>query len=388
MNNKTLITVDRDDLFAAVRAAERALPRKPHPVLSNFLLEIKAGELWVTATNLDSAIRAAVDAIGDGEHRICVSGQTLMRTIATLEDSQLSLRISGKEMFIVRDAGDIKIRTSDANNFPNAVLSSPDNYRFKFERLDLLEALKLSGFILENDLNIIDAFKGSAKFTVFTNLIESKFEIQSTNGHALSLVRGLCEKQTDAEDGFFSVPRTALIQIAAILGVSAGDDVYLSDDANHLFLNIDRVAYSFRKTAIQFPDMSAATTAEFPMAFTLNSREARQALKRLEIFCDEKKRRAELHVTDDRVTFASSSADRGEVEESFDIKLIGGEPFDAAFNIGYLADVFARTDEEMQLRFAWAVTGYALKAQQTGDRVRADFFIQGLQNTEAAKMAA
>lgn len=387
---KNQVEVDRIELTKAVKVVDRCLARKAvPPIIANLLIECKDGIFSIGATNLDSAASVNIPVKFKGEFSVTVHGSTFSRLIGTFTDDSLIFNASGDDFVLVRDSGDIKLRTAPSKSFPKLIFAEPDAYRFKFERSDLLEALRLAGFALEtNESTYTDAFKGASSLRIFTNLIESKFELQSTNMAILSLVYGLCEKSEGAEDGELTIPKTALMQIAAILGMATSNDVHISDDANHLFLNVADVAYSFRKLTVQFPDMSKAKTAEFPIAFKVNSKDFLQTLKRMEILCDDKLRRVEMLVDEDEVTLTTTDADRGDIAESFEVRLIGGEPFHTAFNINYLMDVFARTDEDIDLRFAWAGVGHALKAQRSGDRVKADFFVQGLQIFNKAEQAA
>ena len=123
----SLVEVERDVLLAALRAVNRVVDtRQQMMVLSNVLLEVQEGRLFVTATDLAMQVTTDAEARNaTGVQAITASAQKLLNILCELPERALvTVDMGGAHLRIQSGESKFSLRTLSAVEFPKMTPAS------------------------------------------------------------------------------------------------------------------------------------------------------------------------------------------------------------------------------------------------------------------------
>src|SRR5512135_1969873 len=110
--------------------------RTPMPVLENFLVEIKAGLMTVTATDMEIALRSSLNVPSEEDIKMVIPAKLFYDIIRSLGDTQIKFVTEGNaKLKIQTDNGMYNIGYSPSDDFPDipevskekeVIMSGPD----------------------------------------------------------------------------------------------------------------------------------------------------------------------------------------------------------------------------------------------------------------------
>ena len=329
------ITVSRQDLVKELTATQSVVERKTTiPILSNFLIEADGDRLYITATDLDQAIRTSVDVKVKKPGSCTIPARKLYDYIKLLENHWVQIR-SGRSN--TKMVGMARANYPQVPEFPAVSATSISTSALK-------TLIARTIFAISNE---------ESRYTLNGALLVIKAEslaMVATDGHRLSFV----EKPNESLEGISGekrvlIPRKALQELQQLLGNTEAEKVEFADDEHTLFFRVGHRTLSTRKLSGQFPNFEAVMPRDNTKFAVVRSTELYASIQRVAQFADERSGAIKLRLEGNELKISSSSTESGESEDTIDTPY-SSDPIMVGFNSGYILDFLKALGNEGEVR--------------------------------------
>src|SRR6476646_7625418 len=305
------------------------------PILEDFLFDVADGKLTVVATDLETVMRVQMDVEAKEKGKVCIPSKILMDSLKNLPDQPLTFTIDknfGVE--ITSDNGKYKVMGENPDNFPKEP-TSDDTTSFTMPASALVTAINKTLFAVSND-DLRPAMTG-----VFFELDKNFIQFVATDAHRL--VR---YKRTDVKcpkNDSFIVPRKPLNLLKSALPDNE-DELTISYNSNHLFIQHGTTQMSCRLIDARFPDYKVVIPVDNPYKLTVNKSDFQGALRRVSIFSNKSTNQVVLNISGSELQLAAQDIDFSfEGNERMKCQYTG-EDLQIAFNAKFLIEMLNATD--------------------------------------------
>ena len=326
------------DVFLDGLMKVQGIIEKKHtiPILANVLIEAKNNEISITATDLEVGLKSKYEAKVIDEGRITVSAKKIYEIIKELPDKEISF--NSKSNFWV----EIKCHKS----IFNLVGLSPEEFP-KFPDIQLNN----NNIILKNNLNemiektLFSVSNDETKFNLTGIFIKSnninnvsKLIFVSTDGHRLSLIQRILEKELDQKykEGFI-LPKKGIIEIKKFLE-NTEEDIFMGISDNNYSIRNNKTTLIMRMVDGDFPDYNRVIPEIGKNSAVINKDLFLHALKRISILSSEKSKGVKMNLKRDSLILSSSNPDLGDAKEEIDI-IYDGDEISIGFNAKYIIEI-------------------------------------------------
>lgn len=339
-----LNSVPRDALLKPLSAVSGIVERRQTlPVLSNVLLEHKAGVLAFTATDLEIQISAKTPLEGEAPQGVTVAARKFQELLRALpEDAVLRLEATDTKLNIKAGRSKYHLQTLPAANFPRIETSSDQRQSLSFPQKTLRRLLHLVEFAMAQQdvryyLNgLLLVIEGATLIAV------------ATDGHRLSYAATSLEGSYERQEVI--IPRKTVQELSKLLDES---DALVSLDllANQVRFRFSDIEVVSKVIDGKFPDYNRVIPVGYTRHVVLNRVLLLQTLQRAAILANEKFRGVRLVLAAGSLRIICTNAEQEEAEEELEIDYQGAD-LDVGFNITYLQDVLTHLDtSEITLSF-------------------------------------
>ena len=338
------VTCQQADLQRALGHVSRAVARKSTlPVLGNILFATDAGRLKLSATNLEIAVVAWVEAEIQEEGTITVRSDLLTDFIASLPDDHVSLQLDRKTLNLAVESGHSKahIKGIPAEDFPSLPSIGESEPTARISAGTLKEMIAQVAFAAASD----DSRPVLAG--VLTEFDGASLTMAAADGFRLSVRRAGLE-QPAAEPISVVVPARSMAELARI----AGDDDELVDllvtpNRSQLLARSGAVEFMSRLIDGHFPDVRQIIPKKFETRLVVARDEFLSAARRAKLFAQSSDDvvRIQMKPGDSELdpgyaTISAQAAETGDNEDFLQASVAGPES-QIAFNGRYLTDVLS-----------------------------------------------
>jgi len=328
-------------LAQVVNVVER---RQTLPVLANFLVQVKDGQLSLTGTDLEVEMvsRITVEDAQDGETTI--PARKLFEIIRALPDgSRITVSQTGDKITVQAGRSRFTLATLPANDFPS-VDEVEATERVAIGEATLKELIERTAFAMAQQdvryyLNgLLFDLRGDALRTV------------ATDGHRLALCETDLAKPSGSKRQII-VPRKGVTELQRLL--ESGDrEIELEVGRSHVRVKRDDVTFTSKLIDGRFPDYEAVIPIGADREVKVDRESLRASLQRAAILSNEKYRGIRVEVSPGNLKISAHNPEQEEAQEEIEATT---EVSDLAigFNVNYLLDALsALRDEEViiQLR--------------------------------------
>jgi DNA polymerase-3 subunit beta len=345
------VTIERSGFLKALNHVQSVVERRNTiPILSNVLVQAKAGQVRLTATDLDIEIVESVPAEVAREGAITVAAHMLYDIVRKLQDgAQLELE-SG-------DAGRVSIKAGKSRfalqalppeDFPD--LSSGDMGNvFSLAAKDLKFLVERTRFAISTEetryyLNGI-YFHEVAKSNVLRAV--------ATDGHRLAQAELPLPTGASGMAGII-VPRKTVLEIVKLLEGEDGEVEVAVSSAKIRFI-VGRLKLTSKLIDGTFPDYERVIPRNNDKVMEADTKVFAEAVDRVSTISFEKSRAVKLNIAADKVTLTVNNPDSGSAEEEVAVGY-SSSPIEIGFNSRYLMDVAAQI-KAASMRFELADAG-------------------------------
>lgn len=343
------ITCTQRDLAKAISIASRAVAaRSTIAVLGNLLLEVKGGELHISATNMAMRIDCALPCKVEAEGAITVPARLFVDIISKLPAAPVVLDVNDKTKTLNIQSGSYKAKVNgiDAFDFPERATDAP-RATVQLHAPDLRQMIDQVVFAASSDESRT-ALTG-VEFTIG----HSRIALAATDGYRLAQ-RGGTLSDTGLEDAVtVIVPSAGLSELARILAaVDSEPGIGMSIYERHVAFNvvgddsIAAVGLTCSTIDAKFPDYHAIIPKSQKTSVVVDTKALLRSLQVARMFTSQDAGRVQLTI-DPKVgtlNVRATDATMGDSDDTLQAT-VKGEPVTTYVNVAFLIDTISRIDE-------------------------------------------
>jgi DNA polymerase III subunit beta len=302
------------------------------PILENFLFQIKAGKLTITASDLQTSVVTEMEIEAKEEGQIAVPAKTLIDTLRNLAEQPITFTIDEGSYTIElsSDNGRYKLSGENATDFPK-IPDVSDGYKLDLSTSVLIEAISNTQFAASTD-ELRPAMTG-----VLVKFEDSNTTFVATDGHRLVRYRRL-DLVSDSGTTIL-IPKKAISHLQKALPTENQDCTIEFNPSNALF-SFGNFKFICRLIDEKFPDYESVIPPDNPFKLTVDREEFLGSLKRISLYANKttnqivlKINGSELQISAEDLDFSNEANERLACEYSGDNLEIG---FNARFLIEML----------------------------------------------------
>lgn len=327
-----LIKTQRDTLLQPLQSVSGIVERRHTlPILSNVLLERKAGHLTFLATDIEIQVTTTVEDQSSTEDRAVTVGARKLQDILRLLPAQAEVSLALEEHKMVVKSGKIRfsLQTLPANDFPRMTLSEGES-----------KELTLTQGAFKNLLAKTQFSMASQDVRYYLNglllLLEGQeLRAVATDGHRLAYASMVIGEDCVRKEAI--LPRKTVLELNRLLSDS--------DEPLSICFTDNQVRFSFGSIVLvsklidgKFPDYQRVVPASLKNHLVFDRQELMQAMVRAAILTNEKFRGVRIVIANNSMRIVAANAEQEEAQEEMEVSYDGDE-LDIGFNVSYLLDV-------------------------------------------------
>lgn len=334
----TSITVQRDVVLLPLQAVSGVVERRHTlPILSNVLLEMKDGQLSLTATDLEIQVVSKTEVDGAGvQEATTVSARKLQDILRALpESAAVQLDLQDKRLQLKAGKSKFSLQALPASDFPKIASGSSAGVQIELPQKELKRLLgRVHYSMAQQDIRYY--LNG-----LLLSVSDEGVSVVATDGHRLALAHLPLPGATTGKVEVI-LPRKAVLELFKLLADTEAR-VSITIRENQVSFVLGYVELVSKVVDGKFPDYQKVIPAGYSKHFVLDRLLLQQALQRAAILSNEKFRGVRWFVAPDSLRIVSSNTEQEEAEEELEIEY-GGEALDIGFNVSYLLDVLNNFD--------------------------------------------
>jgi len=325
--------LDRGLLADTLGAVASTLPnRTTYPVLQNVLLDVVAGKLAITGTDLDTFVRKEMPLEGEVEDgRVVIPGRKLMEIVR--ESGVAEMLVYSKNGGVHVEAGRNKAVFSglDPAEFPE-MPKPPEGATLEFPIGSLLELFDAVAFAVSKDDS------RPAMCGVNWEVTKTEMKMVATDGHRLGLASR--KGKYPATCKLIASPK-----LFALLPREQ-DTVTVSSDPSKVGLVTPDTTIIGRQIEGPYPDYDRVIPkGHKPSVATVEQEPLSAALRRAMVFAHPVGKLVALSLAKGTIKFEAETPELGQSEEDFACDYAGKE-MRIGFNASYMIDVLRHIRSE------------------------------------------
>lgn len=334
---KMKVKCSQSGLAQALTIVNRAVsPNNTLPVLNNILLKSENGKLLLSATNLEIAIQASIDANVEKDGSLTVPAKIFSAYVPLLSNEELVL--------VAGEGNTLEIKSKDANTKMKGISSEEFPV---LPKLDGGEKFNLPAETLRKAIDQV-AFVASTNISrpVLTGTLwilkDKKLKIVATDSYRLA------EKIIDVENegnSTFIVPGRTAQELSKILGSAQSKEISLHVTKNQIAFEVDGVSLTSRLIEGNFPDYEKILPKESKTKAKIKVDEFVSALKKVSVIVKENNNSIKILLDAGKISMSTEKTQIGEGVCEFSLEM-EGDKAEVALNVQYLIDALARMDDD------------------------------------------
>ena len=306
------------------------------PILSNVLLQASTGNLRLTTTDLDVAVRCQVEAEVSKAGSTTLPARKLFSILKEVPAAEIEIEVDDRNAASIRCGSSFyKIMGLPEEEFPRFPESSAGK-ALKLEQAVLRDMLQKTAYAVSNDETRY-VLNG-----VFMGLKGDKLTVVATDGRRLALIEHDLEvpKGSEAE---LILPTKAVGELARLLADKG--DAKLSIGENQIVFELDGTTLASKLIEGTYPNFRQVIPTETKERIPLERELLLAALHRASILASEKSQSVKLNFTKNTLTITATTPEVGEAKETLSINYKGKE-LTIAFNPQYMMDPLRNLDAD------------------------------------------
>lgn len=330
----------RDALLAPLQTVSGIIEKKPtRPILSNVLLEYRAGVLHCVSTDGEIQMRTQHTMEGGVDNQgITVSAKKLLDILRALPDGiQLTLALEEGRMLLKAGKSRFQLQTLPAEDFPSIPAPVDNSIRFSTTQGQFKKQLSLVTYaIAQQDVR----YYLNGLLLVW---IDNEIRAVATDSHRLALsIQSIAMHAPEKTEAI--IPRKTVLELARQLSDSdAPLDITLAN--NQIIFRFGETEFISKLIDGRFPDYQRVVPHSPPFLIVLARQILLEAIQRTAIMTTEKFRGVRVILSPGKMKLMSTNVEHEEAEEELDIDY-DGPNMDMGFNVTYFIDVLSNVQAD------------------------------------------
>lgn len=329
------------------------------PILEDFLFEIQDKKLNVVATDLETVMRVQMEVESKTNGKVCIPAKILLDSLKNIADQPLTFNIDKNfAVEITSDNGKYKVMGENPDNFPKEP-AADDTTGFTMGSSALLTAINKTLFAVSSD-DLRPAMTG-----VFFELTKDSVQFVATDAHRLVRYKRTDTKASKTDS--FIVPKKPLNLLKNALPDNE-DELTISYNSNHLFVNHGSTQMICRLIDARFPDYKVVIPADNPYRLIVNKADFQNALRRVNVFSNKSTNQVALNITGSELQMAAQDVDFSfEGNERMNCQY-DGEDLQIAFNAKFLIEMLNAADtDDVRMELSTPTKAGLIKPTEQGE---------------------
>ena len=330
-------TLERTALLKALGHVHRVVERRNTiPILSNVLIEAKARQMMLRATDLDLEATESAPADIAQEGVITVAAHVLYEIVRKLpEGAQVSLEMTGEAGQLLLRSGRSRfhLQSLPASDFPD-LAAGELTHRFSLAAGDLKKLIDNTQFAISTEetryyLNGIFIHTTDVGGATMLRAV-------ATDGHRLARVEIPAPKGAAGMPGVI-VPRKAVSEVQKLIEDGEADVTVELSPAKARF-NFGETVLTTKLIDGTFPDYARVIPTGNEKRLIVEKTQFQQAVDRVSTISSERGRAIKLAIADGKMTLSVNNPDSGSASEEIEVDY-DSPPIEIGFNARYLLDI-------------------------------------------------
>lgn len=324
-------TISRESFLQPLKLVAGAVERRHTlPILSNVLIRVSEGALWMTGTDLEVELIANVAISGSSaDGKITVPAKKLLDIINGLpEDCTIVFSVTDNKAIIKSGRSKYSLSTLSADDYPNLEDWEGDSeFEISQEALkQLIESVQFS--MAQQDVRYY--LNGMSLETT-----DNQIRTVATDGHrlAMSLVDYSAEPLAAKQ---VIIPRKGVMEISRLIDDS-DTKVKVQLGANHIRLFSNSFIFTSKLVDGRFPDYNRVVPKGADKGLVVYREVIKGAFSRAMILTNEKFKGVRLNLEPGELKITATNPEQEQAEEIIDVDY-QGESLEIGFNVAYLID--------------------------------------------------
>jgi DNA polymerase-3 subunit beta len=325
------LAIKKEELLAPLLTVAGAVDKKQSlAILSNFLLKLADGQLFITATDLEIEISAQVACESQhSEGSITVPAKKFIDIIRSLDENTNPNMVIDKGLLTIKQGrSSFKLTTLPAENYPVSEDECND-VELSIPRLILLQLLQSTHFAMsQQDVRV---FLNGLFLDFEPNLISAV----ATDGHRMAISRYSCDNSSQSK---FLLPKKGVQELLRLLNSINDEHVMLAAGKSHIKLVTSQFVFLSKLIEARFPPYNKAIPRQQDKHIIIDCQTLKRTLSRIVILAHEKSKAVMLHLQPGLLTLIANNNEQEEAVESL-VAETQGEELKIGLNATYLLDV-------------------------------------------------
>ena len=338
-------------LKAAALAAQAVSLRPSLPVLGNFLFIAEAGELEITATNLENTLIYKIPAKVLEKGRVTVPARTVTDFCQAVSSEQITIEVQKETLQVRGGKENASIPTIDASEFPSISQFKTEN-AVSVNKSKLLESISQVAFSTAPE-------EGRPVLTGVLMVADSKQVTQvATDGYRLAKKQFAGRGELKAV-----VPSRVLRESSKALAEQDDENVSISanKENNQIRLETKNLIIFSRLIEGDYPDYEQIIPSSFICEIIVNTKELVDAVKAASLFAKDVGSVVRLSISKGKLEVSASTSQVGEAKIDLDVKQ-KKDDLKVAFNSHFLLEsLSAIKSKDTALYFSGPTSSALLK---------------------------
>jgi DNA polymerase III subunit beta len=303
--------------------------RQTMPILANILIQVKAGEVLLTTSDMEVEMQGRMAAPNSEDGEITVPGRKFFDIVRALPDgTQIDMKLAKEKVTLSAGRSRYTLATLSAADFP-PVDTGEIQHRSTVAGAALKELIDRTGFAMAVQ---------DVRYYLNGLLLElrgSNLRAVATDGHRLALCDSSVDPGTTAERQVI-VPRKGVLELAKLIG-GGEEAVELEFSRNHLRARVGNAVMTTKLIDGRFPDYDAVIPIGADKTSLLSKEELKSALQRAAILSNEKYRGVRVEMNPGVLKLVATNAEQDEAVEEIAAECTVSN-LGIGFNVNYLLD--------------------------------------------------
>ena len=332
-------TISREVLLQPLSQVVGVVERRQTlPVLANFLLSARDGNVTVTGTDMEVELISSVaaDITQDGD--ITVPARKLVDIVKALPDgSNIKFSVSDDKATLSAGRSRFTLSTLPASEFPAT------------DQVETLENITVAEATLKRMIDKTSFAMANQDVRYYLNGLLFDFSGKqliaiATDGHRLAI----CDLESDIDissDRQLIVPRKGVLELSRML-TGDEDEVTLAIGRNHIRLVRGNTTFTSKLIDGRFPDYKAVVPVGADKQMLVDKSLFIHALQRAAILSNEKYKGVRLESSGSTIKIIAHNPLHEEAVEEIEAEL-NFDRLAVGFNVTYLLDALMAIDTEL-----------------------------------------
>lgn len=320
----------REDLLLPLQQVIGVIERRQTlPILANVLIEVDAGRVEFTGTDLEVQLVARTEIDGPESGRFTVPARKLMDICRLLpEGSGLAFEVKPERVSLQSGKSRFVLGALPAENYPNFEHGDPEA-AFSCEAQLLRRAIEKTAFAMAQQ-DVRYYLNG-----LLLEIRQGQIRTVASDGHRLALFEESVEGMPDVARQII-MPRKGVLELGRLLAhVEEPASVQIS--ANNVRVVLGAFSFAAKLVEGRYPDYERVIPKVASRVVVADRSDLRSALTRVAVLSNEKFKGVSLEVGEGVVRLRAQNPEHEEAEDEVPAE-VAGDMFSVGFNATYLLD--------------------------------------------------